>query len=128
MNKIYIIIPLAFIIVGGGLAYYLLNNNKNDNSEEKTQETTIPNAAVYSLDTVSMHNTKSDCWLLIQGEVYDVTKFVNSHPGGAAILEGCGKDATQLFETRPMGSGTPHSSSARALLSDYLIGSLEKES
>jgi len=78
----------------------------------------------YSLDEVSMHSVKGDCWLAIHGKVYDISKF-NSHPGGSAILEGCGKDATELFETRPMGSKTPHSQNAKKLLDKYYIGNLE---
>ena len=46
------------------------------------------------------------------------------HPGKEAILEGCGKDATILFNTRPMGSGTPHSNTARSYLNDFQIGDL----
>ena len=71
------------------------------------------------------HNTKEGCWLAIDGKVYDVSSFVSSHPGGDALLEGCGKDATELYETRPMGSGTPHSERARDMLEGYYIGGLE---
>lgn len=79
----------------------------------------------YTLAEVSAHGSASDCWLVISGKVYDVTDWIASHPGGNAILEGCGTDATQLFETRPMGSGTPHSNRARNLLPNYFIGDLE---
>ena len=79
----------------------------------------------YSLDEVSKHNIESDCWIVIHNKIYDVTKFIPTHPGGKAILEGCGLDATQLYETRPMGSKTPHSEKAQDLLPDYLIGSIK---
>jgi cytochrome b involved in lipid metabolism len=62
----------------------------------------------------------------LEDKVYDVSNFGNSHPGGEAVYEGCGLDATELFETRPMGSGTPHSVIARGLLSDYLLGDYVK--
>lgn len=78
-----------------------------------------------TLNDVAQHNLESDCWMVIDGKVYDVTNWILLHPGADAILEGCGKDATELFETRPMGSGTPHSADARALLGDYFIGDLE---
>lgn len=55
-----------------------------------------------------------------------VTEFISSHPGGKAILEGCGTDATELFETRPMGSGTAHSERARTLRENYYIGDLKE--
>ncbi|MBR9690274.1 cytochrome b5 domain-containing protein [Candidatus Woesearchaeota archaeon] len=77
-----------------------------------------------SISELATHNSRDDCWLSIDGHVYDVTAFIGSHPGGEAILQGCGTDATTLFETRPMGSGKPHSDNARILLETYYIGDL----
>jgi len=88
----------------------------------QTQETSTQ---TYSMDQVATHDSPDSCWLVIQGQVYDVTPFISNHPGGEAILEGCGQDATVLFNTRPMGSGTPHSDGARANLETYFIGTLE---
>ena len=78
----------------------------------------------YTVEEVSSHSSENDCWIVIHGKVYDVTSFISQHPGGNAILQGCGKDATELFETRPMGSGTPHSEDAREKLPYYYIGEL----
>ena len=89
-----------------------------------TQEQEVT-TQTYSMDQVATHDSSDSCWLVIEGKVYDVTSFVSNHPGGEAILEGCGQDATVLFNTRPMGSGTPHSDDARATLETYLIGTLE---
>ena len=83
------------------------------------------NGGTFTLEEIADHGSADDCWLALDGNVYDVTGFIGSHPGGAALLEGCGKDATELYETRPMGSGTPHSQNARNLLPTYLIGELE---
>ncbi len=77
-----------------------------------------------TLQELSKHNSRNDCWMAINGKVYDVTSFIEEHPGGEAILQGCGKDATNLYMTRPMGSGTPHSSNANSLLKNYYIGDL----
>ncbi|KZO91367.1 L-mandelate dehydrogenase [Calocera viscosa TUFC12733] len=47
---------------------------------------------------VQLHNTRDDCWVVIDGEVYDVTHFLADHPGGtASILRMAGKDATDVF-------------------------------
>jgi predicted heme/steroid binding protein len=87
--------------------------------------TVIEPTVSYTLSDVAEHDSAGDCWLAINGKVYDVTDYISSHPGGQAILEGCGKDATTLYENRPMGSETPHSASARTELEKYLIGDLE---
>ena len=78
----------------------------------------------YTLAEIEKHNKPEDCWLLINGRVYDVTEYIKSqkHPGGETMLQGCGKEATELFEKRPMGSGTPHSEKARQALEKYYIG------
>lgn len=82
-------------------------------------------AQTYTMDEVASHDSADSCWLVIEGQVYNVTPFVSNHPGGEAILEGCGRDATVLFNTRPMGSGTPHSDAAQSNLETYFIGTIE---
>ncbi len=86
-----------------------------------------------TLEEVAKHNTKEDCWMVLYDKVYNVTSFIKDHPGGDALLLGCGKDGTQLYETRPMGSGTPHSGEARNMLlklastvEGFYIGDLRK--
>lgn len=47
---------------------------------------------------IKLHNKVDDCWIVLNGEVYDVTAFLKQHPGGAArILEVAGQDATDKF-------------------------------
>ncbi len=47
------------------------------------------------------HNSAEDCWVVITRQVYDITTFVDEHPGGKDILlEYAGKDATEAFEVR----------------------------
>lgn len=112
------------------LAIYLTINQFNQTPT--TSETSIVPEVItdqevntmtktYSLEEVSQHSSKDNCWLVVEGKVYNVTNFVKSglHPGGAAILQGCGLDATELFTTKQ-----PHSSQARKMLSQYLIGNL----
>jgi len=81
-------------------------------------------AELYTLEDIAAHDNEDSCWIAVDGKVYDVTEFIGPHPGGTALLEGCGMDSTDLYETRPMGSGTPHSSKARQLLDDFYIGDL----
>ncbi len=127
MNKKVLSISGAIVVLI--LAFVLLNNNstknKTDNiSNETAEKESMEKEGKYTMEEVAKHNTKDDCWMVIDGDVYDVTDFIASHPGGPSILQGCGKDATELFETRPMGSKTPHSSNARGLKEKYEIGEL----
>jgi cytochrome b involved in lipid metabolism len=76
-------------------------------------------------ETITAHNSENDCWQVINNDVYNLTDYIKIHPGGKSIIDGCGKDATALFESKP-GSGQPHSENARTLLEKYYIGSLQK--
>lgn len=45
------------------------------------------------------HNTDDDCWMAIRGKVYNVTRYLDYHPGGRdQLMRGAGKDATSLFD------------------------------
>jgi len=130
--KIQKIISILFVIFLVGCTTTQPSQESNQQTKQEVQKTempsektpTPPSSNSFSLEDVSEHNNGDDCWLAINGKVYDVTDYVSNHPGGAAILEGCGTDGTTLYETRPMGSGSPHSSNARNLLEDYYIGEL----
>jgi len=75
---------------------------------------------VFTMDQVSNHMNKDDCWFVIGGKVYDVTNFLEEHPGGEEVLlEASGGDATQDFE------GVGHSTAAQGMMETYQIGVLE---
>ncbi|WVZ14981.1 hypothetical protein V8G54_012547, partial [Vigna mungo] len=66
-----------------GKAQTGLNNDKTSKSYSKTE--------------VSLHNKRTDCWIIIKKKVYDVTSYVEEHPGGDAILAHAGDDSTEGF-------------------------------
>jgi cytochrome b involved in lipid metabolism len=52
----------------------------------------------FSLAEVGKHTTEKDCWLVVNGEVLDVTSFLDKHPGGKQVLvQWAGKDASEEF-------------------------------
>ena len=73
-----------------------------------------------SLLEVARHNTPQSCYLAINGNVYNVSPYLNYHPAGPGIIiENCGKEVTGLF-------ASIHSNRAWDLLADYKIGRLAK--
>nr|GEZ57848.1 hypothetical protein [Tanacetum cinerariifolium] len=44
------------------------------------------NKILFDFNQVSQHNKTKDCWLIINGKVYDVTPFMEDHPGTAESL------------------------------------------
>ncbi|PGH32650.1 nitrate reductase (NADPH) [[Emmonsia] crescens] len=75
-----------------------------------------------SLENFKTHKTGPQPWFVLEGEVYDGTAFLDEHPGGAqSILSAAGTDATEEFMAI-------HSETAKAMMSNYHIGSLDLSS
>lgn len=52
----------------------------------------------YTVEEVKRHNKRDDNWLMINGKVYDLSRWAKKHPGGAKILgHYAGEDATVSF-------------------------------
>lgn len=72
-----------------------------------------------SLEEVSQHNQPNDAWVLIEGVVYDVTRFLYEHPGGArTLLPWLGRDASQAF------ARVGHSRAAEILMANFRVARL----
>ncbi|KAJ3313594.1 hypothetical protein HDV04_001811 [Boothiomyces sp. JEL0838] len=70
---------------------------------------------VFTAAQVEEHSDRTDLWMTIHGKVYDVTKFLDDHPGGEEVLtELAGRDATDAFEEID-------------LLKQFLVGELDKK-
>ncbi|KAJ8386159.1 hypothetical protein AAFF_G00176670 [Aldrovandia affinis] len=86
------------------------------------QEASEQAVKYYRLSEVEERNTFKSTWIIINHKVYDVTKFLDEHPGGEEVLrEQAGGDATENFED------VGHSSDAREMAKDLLIGELHPE-
>lgn len=103
-----IILGVLLVIVAGG-AYMFISK----------KAPTTP----YSMEEIAKHSSREDCWMAVEGKVYDVTGYIASgmHKGKDAILMGCGKDATEIYNNRPNGSGA-HSKLAREVMAKFAIG------
>ena len=82
---------------------------------------------IYSLEEVQKHSknvtsTPPSYWIVIHNKVYDVTTWLDDHPGGDEILmDNSGTDATEPWED------IGHSTEARGRMKKYLIGELRQE-
>lgn len=75
---------------------------------------------IYTDEDVSAHCTSASCWVSRNGKVYDVTKFLDDHPGGDDfILKYAGKD---IGEAMKDPEEHEHSDSAYDMLDEFLIG------
>ena len=84
--------------------------------------TPSPTKVGYTMEQVKTHNSSSSCWSAIEGNVYDLTQWINSHPGGAGAIRGlCGIDGTQEFNRQHYGQRDP-----LQRLKQYLLGPLSK--
>nr|UXG49831.1 nitrate reductase [Saccharina japonica] len=77
------------------------------------------NGRKINLQEVQKHDNEDDCWIAVDGKVYDVTDFLDDHPGGGeSITISAGQDSSDEFNAL-------HSDKARAMLLDYYIGELD---
>lgn len=51
----------------------------------EVEETANP-GKIFELEEVKKHTREDDCWLVVDGDVYDVTEFLDEHPGGFDII------------------------------------------
>lgn len=70
-------------------------------------------------EEVAKHDSTDDCWIIFGGEVYDISSFISNHQGRNVMLEGCGREATELFIVEKMGFENLQTALAR--LQDYKI-------
>lgn len=125
MKKI-ILILLSVLAAGvvSALGWYFYNANKYtpetymvtpESNQPITSTSTVskdnsgntvvtPGATTFTNAEISSHNSASSCYSIINGVVYDLTMWVNLHPGGkGAILSVCGIDGTEKFMKKHKG-------------------------
>jgi cytochrome b involved in lipid metabolism len=79
-------------------------------------------AADIPMSEVQKHNTTKDCWIAIDGKVYDVTKYIAQHKQNLDKV--CGTDASKCY-AEP-AAGKKHSDSATKMMKYFIKGNLAK--
>jgi len=77
---------------------------------------------IFSLEDLVLQRKQGQCWIVRKGRVYNVTEFVNDHPGGDDLItQFAGMDIANAMEDE---NEHMHSESAYAILEEYLVGKL----
>jgi cytochrome b involved in lipid metabolism len=135
MNKTATSIIVAILLVIGG-AFLLFKNTSSttptDTNPTDTSANTSPadtstgitststKVSSYTLADVAKHKDASSCWAAINGGVYDLTAWIDQHPGGPdRILSICGTDGSAAFDAQHGGQGRP-----AEMLATFKIGVL----
>ncbi len=127
-------------VLTSGLVFY--QNNKNNQVSNSKVGSLVENtindlnssgkSIILNMEEISKHNRQNDCWLLIDGKVYDITSYFGSHPGGDSTMSlTCGIDATAAYATRDPAAkkssgNVKHSADAKNMLNDYYLGDLNQ--
>ena len=130
MKKIILAI-IAVLVIGGGIWFYSMwdtyapktyitetpTGTTTVNTVDNTTSTTTP---TYTQRDIATHKDAASCYSTISGNVYDLTLWVNMHPGGkAAILSLCGTDGTEKFMNKHHGGAK-----YMTILARFKIGTL----
>lgn len=77
---------------------------------------------IYTAEDVAEHHSTTSCWVTRGGKVYDITKFLDDHPGGDEIvLKYAGLDVGEIMKDTLEHE---HSDSAYDMLEEFIIGRL----
>jgi len=75
-----------------------------------------------TMSEVATHAVAADCWSAVNGKVYDLTQWIDKHPGGPVVIEAlCGKDGSAGFNNQHQGERDPAEELKR-----YLVGALKE--
>ncbi|XP_017240306.1 cytochrome B5-like protein isoform X1 [Daucus carota subsp. sativus] len=116
-------IIILTLILGFLLAFLILVPRlfKSDAGQSKAvkMDNIVKAPKAYTKAEVSSHDKRTDCWIIIKQKIYDVTSYVEEHPGGDAILAHAGDDSTEGFY------GPQHATRVFDMIEDFYIGDLQ---
>lgn len=131
-----------FLIAGvfvAGVAGYIFVSQRTDNvvsspntetelsdqhfdNQTSTSTASQSETQLYTLDEVASHGDTGSCWAVVNGAVYDLTPWINQHPGGPEAIAGlCGNDGSTAFNNQHGGQRRPEKE-----IANFLIGTLSQ--
>ena len=120
------VVLLVTILLGGSACLVFFLSKRSSPAELVAGlSTSNANKRLFSRKEVAAHDTADDLWIILKNQqsgklsVYDITAYVEEHPGGQAILNNAGRDSTRGFY------GPQHPSRVFDMIEDFYIGDLQ---
>lgn len=113
---------ITIVVLAAGVGFFSLTQRAEQTvvSTDGASSAAGDVVSTFTLAEVATHDNIDDCYIAIQGKVYDVTGFIDQHPGGVdKITSGCGKEMTGVF-------AAIHSNRAWDLLARFQVGVLSE--
>jgi len=126
-----LLVGLLLILGVGGIVYWQVRDiptpatntqvDTETNSANQENEGSTDVSAI-TMAVIAQHDSRTSCWSAINGSVYDLTSWIQKHPGGEqAILQLCGTDGSAKFNGQHGGQAKQ-----ATVLAGFKIGVLSK--
>lgn len=122
-KKITTIAIILVVLVFGGIMISKNMSQNNVPDMRLSPDQQVIDLNTYTLEEVSSHATRLDCYTIVNDVVYNLTTWIDEHPGGdRAILNICGKDGSAAFNNQHGGN-----MDVEGVLSGFEIGIIKND-
>ena len=127
-------VMIVLLGLGVGARYFILQQASTANADKVAEsQTTNPDTdRPYSISDISKHNKPTNCWTIVDGGVYNITKLIKENQDIVAFTTTCGVDGTAPFKGQSFTTGDLIAEGKRApqtadqILPKYKIGKLKQ--